>query len=129
MKIHKEFWKDIISKNKTVEFRKVDYLSDININININKISTLNSRICDLVFESKTNKKIGHINFNGYKIIDKEIFFSHIINKIDIYVAHWYNINKSDIKFIKNNFAFLKNYYKDETEILILYIESFKNYE
>ena len=126
LKIKKQFWDEIVNGNKTKEFRKVNFFNAVN--DDRWNMFLHNGRVQVVVIDNVTKDKLGDITFNGYKIIDKEKLFSYIVNNLPSYIMSEFDLdNIFNVEFIINNFKWFKEYYKDETEILILNIESFHN--
>lgn len=135
MKINKKFIPLYENGTKTIELRKVNKLQDIlNNNMSLglgngNFVICNNSRLKEKLVDSETNKEIGSITINGYQVIknpfNKFNNYKSLIYSISDTYSEILEINKND-EWIDNNYEYLKNYFKDEKEILVLKIESFK---
>lgn len=150
MKIKKEFWELIISGEKTIELRKVNklykefYLNkfyDGRINISLFKEEECMENspfIC--LKDKKCNNYLGNIIINGYSIIKNPFneintnYYSSLKNN-DYYIDKFKNeiiqlfAPYKDIDWIYKYWHWLKEYFKDEEEILILNIESWEENE
>lgn len=146
MKIDKKFFPLLENGTKTIELRKINKLQDIlNNNMSLglgngNFVISNNSRLKEKLVDSETNKEIGSITINGYEIVnnpfrrENEYYVKFCVsnecwndnvgvcNNIRFFSKYLH----TNISWISDNWYYLKEYFKDEKEILVLKIESFK---